>query len=203
MGIDARLLVRIQGDVDAEQVNKWANAMYDTFGTDQFMIDYKNRVHALTRVDEYTQDGESIMPQPGESLLKVRLFTRWYYVGLERGDLPFILSLAKWLEDKTGGKVWYGGDSSGVLAEPLDEALRKKLWDHFVENGHAPYWRNDVNKVSALIFGNPTCPLCKLPMPQWSKVTYTCACGYIAYKEDGEVTFKTPHEMKGGLNGLA
>lgn len=49
-------------------------------------------------------------------------------------------------------EVWYGGDSSGVEAVPLDAAHRSELWLHFVEHGHAPY-RNYRGR-----FGTPAMP---------------------------------------------
>lgn len=88
----------------------------------------------------WTQDGPPIIGAEGEQFLKVN-FMGWYYgPGYERGNWPIIRATAEFLEMALpGSEVWYGGDSSGVLAERLDAAAREKMTAHYLANGHAPY----------------------------------------------------------------
>lgn len=95
----------------------------------------------------WEQDGDPIFAAEGEWLLKVSLWTRYYGVGYERGDLLTICAVAEWVEANIpNATVWYGGDSSGVLMEPFGpserEALRKHLYsqhgrDYFNYGGRA------------------------------------------------------------------
>ena len=68
--------------------------------------------------------------------------TRLYEEGYERGDLPLIIMVAKWLDYRLpGGSVWYGGDSGSAGLTPFDEERRYKLMLHFFDVGHRPYTR--------------------------------------------------------------
>jgi hypothetical protein len=79
----------------------------------------------------YCQDGAPILASDGEWLLTVSLWTRYYGPDYERGDILTICAIAEWIEANIpGAEVWYGGDSSGVLAKPFHEAERKKMRAH-------------------------------------------------------------------------
>lgn len=136
MGVDAEMLVRVPRVLDWRQVRRESVAMCVALGPEWFMItepgdDTRGR-HALEIVDRYTQDGPDILPEPGETLVQVHLCTRYYGVDYERGNLVFLLAVARWLRHALAPcVVWYGGDSSGMLAEPLDAAREAALWAHF------------------------------------------------------------------------
>lgn len=87
----------------------------------------------------YTQDAETIFAKPGEWLLTVSLWTRYYGVGYERGDLMTLCAVAEWCEVNIPNcEVWYGGDSSGVAAAPWPESARLELRKHlYSEQGRA------------------------------------------------------------------
>lgn len=77
------------------------------------------------------QDGDDIYAAPDEWLLDVNLWSRYYGIGYERGDILIICAIAEWCEANIPGcEVWYGGDSSGVVAKPFPEAERARLRRH-------------------------------------------------------------------------
>ena len=79
----------------------------------------------------WIQDGDPIFAVKNEWFLEVNLWTRYYGVGYERGDLMTICAVAEWCElNIPNCEVWYGGDSSGVLAAPFPEFERTKLKKH-------------------------------------------------------------------------
>ena len=202
MGIDAQMLIRTREPVSPEQVLKTAYKMCSAFWTDSFWIsrDSVPMRHALAIVDEYLQDGDSIFPEDGETLIEVYLFGRYYGKGYERGDLPFYIQVAEFLEYHIpGAKVYYGGDSSGVLAYPFGKQERAELWQHFLEVGHMPYvnegWFNrEPDK-------KPICDLCREPMVQnmagANRRGYICTgCNYSLRTDDGGTTFYEHKEPK-------
>jgi hypothetical protein len=105
---------------------------------------------------------------------------RYYGTGYERGSLPYIINVLRFLKDYFDGniKLFYGGDHQDEV-DPWTPELENGLWQHFVKHGHAPYLRYDENH---------RCPQCDGPMwPQtWSrgKHYYTCqGCDFNEFKE--------------------
>lgn len=144
MGIDAEMLVRTKKPINELEVRQLAARMVSAFGTDWFMIwnepDSEWNSHALEIVNIYEQDGPDIKPEPDEHFIRVNLSGRYYGKGYERGALYFYISVANWLEYHIKDAViYYGGDSSGICAEPFNKASREKLWQYFCEHGHEPY----------------------------------------------------------------
>lgn len=79
----------------------------------------------------YMQDGDPVLAAPGEWLLSVNLWTRFYGIDYERGDLLTICAVAEWIEvNMQPCEVWYGGDSSGCCIELFDDNARRKLRAH-------------------------------------------------------------------------
>lgn len=81
----------------------------------------------------YLQDGDDVFADPGEWMLSISVWSRYYGVGYERGDLLTLCAIAEWCEHNIRGcRVFYGGDSSGVCIEPFDasrrDALKAHLW---------------------------------------------------------------------------
>jgi hypothetical protein len=92
----------------------------------------------------YFQDGDTIFAADGEWFLEVSLWTRYYGVGYERGDLMTICAVAEWVEANIPtAVVYYGGDSSGVEAEPFNAAAREKLKQHFYSQNGRDYFDHD------------------------------------------------------------
>lgn len=210
MGIDAEMFVRIRGAVPDAKVRLLRTRMVSAFGADRFWIfrddahpdrpapiDHQEEwppQHAMERVAVYEQDGPDIVPEPGETFLRVYPATRYYGVGYERGDLGFLCNLASWLEAATGGVVWYGGDSSGVTAKPFGPAERAALWDYFCTKGHDPY-RAEWGALGDAHDSTPMlCTFCEVPMTRngWGQtyVGYDCyGCGERLESRDNGVTF--------------
>lgn len=158
MGIDAEMFVRVKRAVPDDEVRMLRRRLGDAFGADSFWIFRGNGAtgestidevdddacvrsrHSIERITVYTQDGDDIVPEPGETFLRVYIASRFYGPGYERGNLPLILAIADFLRRLTDGEVWYGGDSSGICAQPLNNEYRAELWEHFVKHGHAPYF---------------------------------------------------------------
>lgn len=147
MGVDAQMLVKHRAQYTPDQVLALAVALAEAFGPQTFMIWSKEDSswatedrHALEIVNEYEQDGDSIIPEAGEQFIEVHLAGRYYGPGYERGNLPDYIAVANWLEARIPGcSIFYGGDSSGICAEPFDAKGRAKYWEHFCRVGHAPY----------------------------------------------------------------
>jgi hypothetical protein len=141
MGVDARMFVRTptKGLPDLQRV---AWEMCASFGAGHFWIARESGRRALAVLERYEQDGPDIFPAPEETFVNVSLRSRYWGPGYERGDLPLILTLAEWLERKfQKGAVWYGGDSSGVCAAPLDSVARAALLDHAASGSHGFLYR--------------------------------------------------------------
>jgi hypothetical protein len=107
----------------------------------------------------WTQDGETLYANPGEHFLEVSLWTRYYGIGYERGDLLTICAVAEWIEANLQPcEVWYGGDSSGVCVEPFGEAQRHALRRHLYGKQGREYFGYFADKSS---FPTPKpCGLC-------------------------------------------
>lgn len=136
MGIDAEMFARVRSPITEADVKLAAWDLCATFGAERFW-DFKPPLHIVER---WEQDGPDIEPQPNEVFVRVMLGTRYYGKGYERGDLPLIVSVAEWLEQRFPGcEVWYGGDSSGVCAERFNTAARDEMKRHYYAHGHAPY----------------------------------------------------------------
>lgn len=149
MGVDARMFVRLHAEacLSEAQINKLAAKMCATFGVKHFSINKEERSwfpvrHALSIVPNgvWEQDGPDIVASPGEQFIQVHFWTRYYGDGYERGNWLLIKAVAEFLESHIpSGKVYYGGDSSGICATRFGTTARAKLHRHFLENGHAPY----------------------------------------------------------------
>lgn len=215
MGVDAEMFVRTFARVDEARVRELAWEVAEAFGADNFWIwkdGYSGDRRALTLITEYEQDGDTIYPAEGETFIQVSPATRYYGPGYERGDLPFLIGLADWLERRIpGAHVWYGGDSSGRCAEPFGKAERETMLAHFAEYGHCPYVGDPRtgNTDSLAVFGRPdkwarrSCDFCEQPMTRygWGGDNYaavSCAgCGRDESTHDGGATWRVTKDVGG------
>jgi hypothetical protein len=131
MGIDACMLIKTRADITPEQLYEWTVDLKDAFDSPFG--------YSLGIIDEYRQDGPTILPARGETLIEVGMMGRYYGKGYERGDLLAIVGLADWLDRRIPqSEVWYGGDS--VCMELFDAGARQELWEYFCTVGHKPYY---------------------------------------------------------------
>lgn len=156
MGIDAEMYIITSKKLTDDQIRSLSFRAGETFGAGKF---YRPKgEHNISRVkgDVIEQDGPDLPIPPGSHALRVNLCTRYYGVGYERGDLPFLIMLAAWLEEVVGEcSIYYGGDSSGVLAEPFDARARAKLFKHFC---------SPIGRAYFVRPGGPPCRLCQVNM---------------------------------------
>jgi hypothetical protein len=182
MGIDAQMFARTRANLSPEDVRRLAVELCEAFGAGEFWIgedwpvyddDYEKVVrkgrHALEIIGVYHQDGDDIVPDDGEMFIEAYPATRFYGEGYERGDIVFLLALARWLRSRIpNAEVWYGGDSSGVCAEPLTPEYEEQLWRRFTETGHRGYTGALSNRGGWNdAFGagkNPVCGFCNVAM---------------------------------------
>lgn len=145
MGIDAQMLIRNKGkELYEKEIKRLSYDLCSTFGPESFWLSkdssWGKPHHALEAIEEYTQDGDSIFPEEGEQLIEVHVSTRYWGPDYERGDILLLINVAEFLENRLKDvEIWYGGDSSGVLAVPFDKKLRDEYKKLFFEVNHEPY----------------------------------------------------------------
>lgn len=133
-------------------------------------IDFSGAVYGLEDSDipdthakpglAWSQDGPPVLAKPGEWLLSVSLWTRYYGVDYERGDILTLCAIAEWIETNMQPcEVWYGGDSGGACVELFDEAARKALKAHLFGQHGRDYFNHEPKG------GYPTPKPCGLCIP--------------------------------------
>jgi len=205
MGVDARMLVRTSRPLTAEQVRSLAADVVGCFGNDTLWVNRDGAIfpprHAMTILSEpYVQDGPDMKPNPGEQFIEVHLWGRYYGVGYERGDLPAYCAIASWLEHRIPGcVVYYGGDSSGILAEPFGPEVRERLWSHFCAVGHQSY--HGVFDRGEKGPKESWCDFCNRQMERYgygnTYAMYRCSgCEWQVDTRDGGVTWRSGDAKK-------
>jgi hypothetical protein len=116
----------------------------------------------------YTQDGPDVLAAPGEYLLTVSLWSRYYGKSYERGDLLTICAVAEWIEaNMQPCEVWYGGDSSGVCIEPFGDPARRELRRHLYSQMGRAYYMFGGRKTPAV--APKPCGLCIPGEPRFNQ----------------------------------
>lgn len=133
--------------------------------------------------ERYDQDGDPIYAEPGECLLELSLSGRFYGESYERGDLLAYCAIAEWLEINIPGcEVWYGGDSSGVLARPFTSDRRNELKRHLFSRSGRDYFKRGWMRDQA----HPMPPACSLcPRGQYCGSQYGAGGNYAAFHCSG------------------
>jgi len=155
MGIDAEMYVSLMRPVDDLEILDLAKCLYHRFGNHMFLCDtdYGNgedRKHCAYRVDEVIQDGPTIHAEPGETFIELRLWGRYYGEGYERGPWHAHDAIIRYIKHRwPEARVFYGGDSSGVLFEECTDAWLARAWAHFCAVGHEPYQQPFATQVPA------------------------------------------------------
>lgn len=166
MGVDAEMFVRTMHKVTDDEIRRWRYMLGGAVGASHFswwQHEEYRKEPMLFRLSVYQQDGDDIVPEPGETFLGVGLETRYYGIDYERGDFPTISAVAEWLEANIpGGRVYYGGDSSGICAFPWRNQ-KDSLWSHWLKHGRRPYV-GASSKYMPETTAEPHCELCRVPM---------------------------------------
>lgn len=109
----------------------------------------------------YLQDGDPILADHSEWFLEVSLWTRYYGIGYERGDLLFLCAVAEWCEANIPDcEVWYGGDSGGVEAKPWPDSKRRALRKHLYSPAGRDYFKSQGSMSRGDILPPAPCSLC-------------------------------------------
>lgn len=174
MGIDAQILVRgVSNDtVTDDWLREMSWQLGRSIGAEKFFLSADDGRMAIEKTNSryaeteeppgsvyYEDADEPIRANRGECLLEVNLWTRYYGIGYERGDLLTLCAIAEWLEYNIPGcEVWYGGDSSGVCAMPWPDDERRKLREHLYGEGGRQYFRSWCKRDEYGL--PPACSLC-------------------------------------------
>jgi hypothetical protein len=142
MGVDAVMMVQApSSEVTDDRIVEWSYKLGAAFGFERFLVYRLDGRRALTRADEDDIRCYNVRERPGWTTLRVNIFSRYYGPGYERGDLPFLLALARFLEDIVPASyILYGSDSGDTL-EYFGRDEQEDLWDHFVSVQYEPYHR--------------------------------------------------------------
>lgn len=145
---------------------------------------------------EYYQDGDTIEGEPWECLLRVHLWGRYYGIGYERGDILTYCAIAEWIEVNIPGcTIYYGGDSSGVCAEPFDARARLALRRHLYSQQGRDYFNYGNAFPNDFTIKPPPCGLC--PGDQFLGTRFGWGQDYAAYSCGGcGKTFETRDKGK-------
>lgn len=219
MGIDAQMCFILKEKFSKDQVRQLAMDAYEAFGDNMLMVHRNGKHlekeetlpleeilklgrgahHCITAEKEFTQDGDSIFPTEGEYLYEVRLWCRYYGINYERGPLDTILSLARWIRTRMpAARIFYGGDSSGAVADELTPEFEQELWAHFCEHGGKPYHRGFGGMFRGDGHRAPSCALCKVAYVRYGGgrhgqfASFRCdGCGHHIQTQDGGKTWST------------
>ncbi len=192
MGIDARILLKITGPTPTpEQIALWSWDLCAAIGADKFWTNKETKKYAIALTEDYEeqgregkvyfQDGDTVIAADNETMLDVSLWTRYYGIGYERGDVFTICNTAAWCEQNIPNcTVYYGGDSSGVEAEPFHKGARDALLAHkFGPHGRDYYQEENPFMEKPHEYGKP--PPCSLCVPKRGMSRYGWGGNYAAY----------------------
>ncbi|WP_166823719.1 hypothetical protein [Thalassoroseus pseudoceratinae] len=72
--------------------------------------------------------------------LDVGIMKTYYGKGYERGDIEYIVTIARWLENRIpGSQVWYGHDATDESMRLFNEHERESILEYYHAVGHEPY----------------------------------------------------------------
>ncbi len=200
MGVDAKMFLTTDEVIPDRALLSLSYRLCEAFGREPFWLDRDDGRHALSRAEEFWQDGPTVRPRDGETMIAVSLTDRLYCAGYERGPGHLHAAIAAWLEaNVTGARMFYGGDSSGYCAEQFGPEERAALLAHFARVGHLPYAREwNVGSSESTDRMRRFCEFCQEPMSRygWGRsgaeeyAHYTClGCGDELTTQDGGATW--------------
>ena len=166
MGIDAEMFVKLNYKITDEELQK-KSYIFGSMCKYHLFLGYNN-THLHNPLESVksihgdgTDSGYDYLAKDG-SLIRIPLAGRYYGPNYERGPLLEYIAIALFLEILfPDGKIYYGGDSSGVAFELFDSKYRNELMQHAAKVAHEPY-----NKGFSGNHSKYTCPHCKVSMVQ-------------------------------------
>lgn len=199
MGMDAGLLLVVSEVPDLDELSY---DLSEAFGHERFWqrewnADGRSDPFAGRKCVRLAEDyvvaclrDSQIEDIPDGTVLDCAIATRHYAPGYERGDLPFILAVIRWLEVRLPGvPIYYDADRQFV--ELADASWQDTIWRHFCEVGHKPYM-GGRGKDSG-----PTCDHCNRPTRRYlwggfdqTGAWYCPGCGWRVHSTDGGQTYR-------------
>jgi ribosomal protein L37AE/L43A len=171
MGVDAQILLKITNPaswVDPVQLRQLSARLTNVIGHEQFFLRPEENRHALSfTIDEnakypdeyeeihgkpfdrsapaiYSQDGDDIVAKPNEQFIELHIFGRYYHEDYARGDWKTLSWIMLWcVYNIPDCEVWYGGDSSGCVAELMTPERMNKMTKYYLTRGNDDYWMNE------------------------------------------------------------
>jgi len=127
-------------------------------------------------VDKYCQDGPSILPVKGETLVEIKLAGNFYGPEYPRGDGLTLINLLLFLNfNYPDIEIWYGGDSSSTLAERYTPEKVMNLLYYYFEKGNIEYYNNWIESDQRSL-SKPldvyVCPNCNVSMIKYGYGNY-------------------------------
>jgi len=181
MGIDAIMLLELKSKRTPDEIESVRYQMCEAFGHGHFFQDRELNHRALEIVDPKPYGIKS-----SHAFLEVNLWTRYYGIGYERGNFPFIYTLAIYLERKLSPcNVYYGGDHTYIV-ELFDTSKRDDLMKHFVKVGRRPYRRHVIAPICTFCNAHPTL----LERGGSYESVYCPGCGLSEETRDGGISWK-------------
>lgn len=191
MGIDAEMFVLLNRSIENDELKRKSYIFGSIFKGHLWLGDYyKNPLELVNKIEgDGYGEGYEFHSDKNISLIKVPLVCRYYGISYERGPIGILAAMADFLERLfTDGKIYYGGDSSGIRFIEFNKVERDKLLNHAALFAHDPYNKHFSGNHSKYV-----CPNCKQGMTQngWKgKLGYfSCTgCGWhISEKSETEI----------------
>lgn len=168
MGVDAVVRFDAPKKLTKEDLKELSWNLGRAFGQKKFWFH---------EADSLAVEEDTDSDYPG--IYEVKLWSRYYGPGYERGDFTTLYMLFQFLRAR-GYTVYYGGDSSDDL-DLMDDAKCKELLEHWAKTTATHFSIFSWNQKL------PMCPRCAHKMPQgtWSqgnpdRERYHCeGCGNV------------------------
>ena len=220
MGIDAKMYISVPRIISPEEVLEKSRLMINCLGTKSFWMDDEpdsNKImakgqtipHALSIVKEMDQDCDgpmgTITPNKNETLIEPSLLSRFYGKDYERGPFHEHIMICNFLKFHwPDGKVYYGGDSSGIMFEEMTDEWLDNITAHFFTVGHNPYTGGFISLNNSNIIKPTDCKRCLAPMIQygWGNDYAAFTCNGCEHKVETYDNGKTYINLKTHIEGL-
>ena len=197
MGVDAIVFAKLPRRVEDVEIVRLRRALCGAFGASKFSIDRSDGIETpppIGRLDYGKPASNQHICNRGddETVVEVNIWMRYYGIGYERGDLPFLLTLCKFLLDWFDGEavVHYGADCNDEQP-PMTEERANELWAHFVRHQCEPYYLNDRPEGIRCFCG--FCGGAEMNRHGWGAGygVFRCwSCGLSKTTKDGGITWE-------------